>query len=260
MGGFASERGGIINIALEGMMLMSAAVTAIAATRVGPIGGLCCGIVAAMAMSLLHWLATQVYHIDHVISGMSINAIAAGGTNFLYTALADPTKTGQIPHLSPWFFRDSALVLPILVFCYVRWTRGGLRLLAVGSDPDKARLVGIDPLRVRFVGLVATGIFTGVAGAMLVAETGAFSDNMTAGRGYIALAALIIGGWRPIPATLACIAFGFFNALQVEFQGSRLLGVILPSEAWASLPYVVTVVALAGYLGRNRTPAGLGKA
>jgi simple sugar transport system permease protein len=95
---------------------------------------------------------------------------------------------------------------------------------------------------------------------MLVSNSGVFTNDMTAGKGYIALAALILGGWRPLPALGACLAFGFFSALQIQFQGQTLFGVQPPSELWASLPYIATVIALAGFLGRNRTPAGLGKA
>jgi simple sugar transport system permease protein len=100
---------------------------------------------------------------------------------------------------------------------------------------------------------------TGIAGVELVAYTGVFTDNMTSGRGYIALAALIVGGWRPIPTFLACFAFGFFSALRLQLQGTPLFGAQLPSQLWAALPYLVTVIALAGLIGKNRTPAGLGK-
>jgi simple sugar transport system permease protein len=155
-------------------------------------------------------------------------------------------------------YEGFALVLPFAIWLYVRKTRGGLWLLAVGSDPDKARLVGISPLRVRAFGLLATGVFTGLGGAALLSYTGVFTDNMTAGKGYIALAALVLSGWRPLPALLACVGFGFFSALQLELEGNPHLPAI-PNEAWAALPYVVTVIALAGFLGRNRTPAGLGK-
>jgi len=259
MGGYTSERGGVVNIGLEGMMLMAACVGAIASVRFGPVGEVVGGIIAATIMSSLHWLATQIYHIDHVISGMALNAIAAGATNFLYLKLSDPAHGSDLPHIPITIFCITAFVIPFLIWLYSRQTRGGLRLLSVGSDPDKARLMGIQPVRVRFFGLLATGVLTGLAGVELVAYTGVFTDNMTSGRGYIALAALILGGWRPIPAFLACFAFGFFSALRLQLQGTPLFGAQLPSQLWAALPYIVTVIALAGLLGRNRTPAGLGK-
>lgn len=259
MGGYTSERGGVINIGLEGLMLMAACITALVSPGQGPVVGLLAGIASATFLSLLHWLATQHYRIDQVISGMAINALAAGGTNFLYGKFNDPSRVGGIPALPDDLYKYSAFLLPFALALYVQRSRGGLRLLAVGSDPDKARLMGVAPIRVRLLGLLATGVFTGLAGAMLVSETGVFTDNMTAGRGYIALAALILGGWRPIPTFLACVAFGFFSALRLRLQGTPILGAELPSEVWASLPYVVTIIALAGFLGRNRTPAGLGK-
>ena len=259
MGGFTSERGGVINIGLEGMMLMAACVDALVAPKYGPFLALSAGLLAATVLSLVHWLATQIYKIDHVISGMAINAVALGGTNFLYLKFRDPDFKGNVPNLPAWIFYLASLVIPVLIWLYVRQTRFGLRLMAVGSDPDKARLMGVQPIKIRFAGLVATGVLTGLAGVELVAYTGVFSDNMTAGRGYIALAALILGGWRPVPALLSCIAFGFFSALQVQLQGTKIFSVQLPSEMWAALPYIVTIVALAGFIGKNRTPMGLGK-
>lgn len=260
MGGFTSERGGVINIGLEGMMLAAACVDALTAPRFGPVGGLLFGILAATSLSLLHWLVTQIYRIDHVISGMAINAVAAGGTNFLYLNFRDASRTGSIPVLPPWVFYGIALLAPFFLLWYTRQTRGGLRLMAVGSDPDKARMMGVQPLKIRLAGLTATGVLTGIGGASLVSYTGVFTDNMTAGKGYIALAALILSGWRAAPALFACLAFGFFSALQVQLQDTKIFGGFkVPAEFWAALPYLVTVVALAGFLGRNRTPAGLGK-
>lgn len=252
MGGFTSERSGVVNIGLEGLMLVAACAAAVAAPRFGAGGALAIALALTVLLSALHWLATQVYRVDHVISGMVVNLLAAGATNFTVN-LADPSASG-VPHLPVGFYEIVAFVLPFALWLYVRRTRGGLRMVATGADPTKARLAGIVPERVRFVALVATGLFAGLAGAMLVAYTGGFADNMTAGRGYIALAALVVGGWRPLPTLAACLVFGFFTALNVRFNG-----VALPSQFWAALPYLATLVALAGFLGRGRTPAGLGK-
>lgn len=259
LGGYTSERSGVINIGLEGMMLAAACASAIMGYQFGAVAGLAGGLLAAIVMSLIHWLSTQVYRIDHVVSGMAINCLAAGGTNFVFEKFSERNPIGKVPALPLEFYCAAAFVLPIALALWVRHTQGGLRLLAVGSDPDKARLMGVIPIRVRLFGLLMTGIFTGLGGTMLSTYTGGFTDNMTAGRGYIALAALVLSGWRPIPSLLACVAFGFFNVLRLKLEGTAPLGIELPPEAWAALPYVVTVIALAGLLGKRRTPAGLGK-
>lgn len=273
LGGLASERSGIVNLGLEGKMLIAACVTGLASEAFkNAYVGVGFGIGAAVTMSLLHWLLTQKFAIDHIISGMAINLLAIGGSSYLYGAFAN-RDSESIPVL-PTFLLDLgsagkvtislylvlAFVLPFAAYAYIKRTRAGLRLFAVGNDPDKARLMGIRPLHVRLVALIATGVLTGLAGAQIISNVGRFTDNMTAGRGYIALAALILGGWRPIPTFVACIAFALFEAVQLQLQGTELMGAKIPSEAWQALPYVVTVIALAGFLGKSRTPKGLGKA
>lgn len=257
MGGFASERSGVVNIGLEGLMLTAACAAAVAAERFGAGGALAIALGLSILLSALHWLATQVYRVDHVISGMVLNLLAAGGTNFVRGLTS--AASSDVARFPVVLYEFVAIVAPFLLWTYVRRTRGGLRLVATGADPDKARLAGIVPERVRLTALIATGLFAGLGGAMLVAFTGGFADNMTAGRGYIALAALVVGGWRPLPTLAACLAFGFFGALNAQFQNSSFLGISPPSQFWTSLPYLATVVALAGFLGRGRTPAGLGK-
>lgn len=260
MGGLTSERSGIMNIALEGFMLSAACVTSLVAVASGnALIGLGVGIAVAIVMSLLHGLLTQTYKIDHIVSGMAINALAFGGTNFLDKRFSDVTRAGEIPGLPMIVYTSVAFAFPVFVALYVRWTRGGLRLMAVGNDPDKSRQMGIEPLTVRFSALIWTGVFCGLAGAMIVTDAGRFTDGMTAGRGFIALAALIIGGWRPIAAAVACLVFGGFSALQLQLQGTHLFGADIPSQLWNALPYLVTIIALAGFLGKNRAPAGLGK-
>jgi general nucleoside transport system permease protein len=201
---------------------------------------------------------TQTYRIDHIISGMAINAIAFGASNFLDRKFLS-AASGAVPVLPVSLYYAAAFALPVALGLYLAKTRGGLRLLAVGQDPDKSRQMGLSPIGVRFGGLLATGVFCGLAGALVVSQATRFVDNMTSGRGFIALAALILGAWRPIPAALACFAFGAFQALQIQLQGTELMGARIPPEVWQSLPYAVTVVALAGLLGRSRAPSGLGK-
>jgi len=274
MGGLTSERSGIINIALEGKMLISccvtalmSVVTALMSVAFGPWIGLLGGIGAAVVLAMLHAVLTQMYRVDHIVSGMAINIIAFGASNFLDKKFTDINRTGEIPQLPFEFYYVAAFALPLVLWLYLRRTKGGLRLWAVGNDPDKARQMGVDPVKVRYLALLATGVFCGLAGAWLVTNAGRFVDGMTAGRGFIALAgrgfialaALILGGWRPIPAALACIAFGLLDSIQLQLQGSKLLGAGIPSQFWNSLPYLATLIALAGLLGRNRAPAGLGK-
>ncbi|MFW5697339.1 MAG: ABC transporter permease [Fimbriimonadaceae bacterium] len=139
-------------------------------------------------------------------------------------------------------------------------TRPGLHLKATGEDPDKARQMGLKPVAIRYAALAGCGVLTGLSGALIYSSAGQFSGGMTAGQGYIALAAVIIGRWMPLPTLIACWMFGLFLALQIQLQGSNVLGYEIPSQFWNMLPYLATVIALAGLLGRMRPPAGLGKA
>lgn len=250
--GYLSERSGVVNIALEGKMLAACGTLALLAPRIGVWPALVLALVAAMVLSILHWVATQLYRIDGIISGMVVNLLALGGTSF--AALAFPTE-GEMPTVPRELLYAVALVMPFLIGFYVAHTRGGLRLLASGSDPEKARLVGVSPLAVRFWALLGCGALAGLAGALLVTETRVFTEGMTAGRGFIALAALILGGWRPVPTLIACLVFGVADAARIAFQGTGGI----PSEVWSMLPYLATLLALAGAVSRGRAPAGLGR-
>ncbi len=262
MGGLMSERSGVINIALEGKMLASAVAAALIAAPTGNAWlGLAGGLAAGVILSLLHWMMTQHFRIDHIISGMAINAIAIGASNYLSLKFLDPDRTAELPVVSPRFFYGLALLLPLALWLYLARMRGGLRLAAVGEDPEKSRQMGLEPVTIRLTGLLATGLLCGLAGTLFVSQSGRFVDNMTSGNGFIALAALILGGWRPLPAAAACLAFGGFQALQIQLMGTKVLGANLPPELWQSLPYLATIIALAGFMGgRSRAPAGLGKA
>jgi simple sugar transport system permease protein len=259
LGGYAGERSGVINIGLEGMMLGACAAAAIGAVAWGPTAGVGLAVVAAIGLSLVHWAATQIYGIDHVVSGMAVNALGLGGSGYLAQALLPPEKSSGIPHWPVEWFVGIALALTGLTAWFARNTAAGLRLRAVGSDPEKARLAGLDPPRIRFGAQLFAGVACGLAGAMLVARAEAFTTNMTDGRGYIALAALILGGWRPIPAVLAALLFGLAGVTRLLLEGRPVFGVDLPSQAWGALPYLVTLLALGVFAARTRAPAGLGK-
>ena len=256
--GFASERAGVINIALEGKMLGAAFACYAGAVKFGAVGGVGCALLVGVLLSLVHWWMTQKFRIDPVISGMGVNLLAMGSTNFLLGVVGSNVMTSA-QTMPLWVFYGLAVVAPLAAHFISMRTKQGLHHRAVGSDPDKARLLGLDPIRIRFAALIVTGICCALAGCLLVSETSTFTDNMTSGRGYIALAALILGGWRPIPAALSCLLFGIASGLKIQLQGSVINGFMIPSEAWTILPYLVTVIALAGFLGKSRTPKGLGK-
>lgn len=274
MGGYLSERSGVMNIALEGKMLSAACATAVVGNWTGNAwAGLVGGIAVATAISLILWTVTQVYRIDHVIGGMAINAAAYGATNFLIetSGSGNGVLSRQMPPLPLahlWIAGADvpiglplavAVISPFLIAFFAIRTKPGVWLRAVGSDPDKARLSGIRPETVRLFGLIGTGVFCGLGGALIVGSTGRFTDNMTAGSGFIALAALILGGWRPGRAAAAAVGFGFLKAVQIQLQGTHFFGSNVPSQVWQILPYAIAVVALAGLRGGTRAPAGMGR-
>lgn len=260
MGGLTSERSGIMNIALEGTMLGSSCTVALVGTISGNAGiALCAGLLVGVVLMLIHAVLTQKFRIDHIISGMAINAFSIGATNFLSKRFLNDTEMHKISYLPVQLYWLLAVAIVIGIFFYLKKTKGGLHLLAVGNDPEKSRQMGIAPQKVRYLALIASGVFCGLSGALIVSNSGSFTDNMTAGRGYIALAALIIGSWKPVPTLVACVVFGFIDALQLNLQGTKLSGADLPPELWSALPYLVTLVALAGLLGKSRPPSGLGK-
>lgn len=259
LGGLISERSGVVNISLEGCMLGAACASAIVGVATqSAVLGLCAGVVASILLSTVHGLLTQAYSIDHIVSGMAINVFAFGATNFAARASVG-SLSEKAPTLPVQVFWTTALASVVLVSFALVKTRFGLRLRAVGGDPESSRLAGISVLRVRTMALLATGACAGLSGALIMTNAQGFSDGMTAGRGFIALAALILGGWRPWATFAACLLFGAVSALQFQFQGTRFLGSEVPREVWTALPYVVTLCALAGLLGRNRAPSGLGK-
>ncbi|MCE9559924.1 MAG: ABC transporter permease [Armatimonadetes bacterium] len=260
LGGLFSERSGVMNIALEGKMLGAAVTAALVSVATGSAAmGLLAGILAAIILSLIHGVLTQTYRIDHIVSGMAINAISFGAARFCYAQFTDQSRNGEIPHFSEAVYWGLAALAPILVALYLKTTKGGLRLLAVGNDPDKAREAGINPVVIRYQSLVICGILCGIAGVLIVTKTGRYSDDLTAGKGFIALAALVVGGWRPIPTLIACIFFAMCEALQFQMQGGASFLSQVPAQYWNALPYIATIIALAVLGGKWKAPSGLGK-
>jgi simple sugar transport system permease protein len=258
MGGIMSERVGVINIALEGMMLAGAFAGMWASQAGGPLVGVGAAVIVGALMGILHLILTQRLRMDHVISGVAINILALGATTFLlrrvFTQATPQRDASTHGSISVGLFILVAAVLPALLHFVLFRSRFGLRLRAVGESPESARMAGIDPAKLRFAGVVLSGVFAAVAGAYLsLSQVGRFEDDMVSGRGFIALAAVICGRWTPIGTAAAALAFGFFDSLQFQLQGN----VQLPNELLRSLPYVFTI--LAAMLLRPNPPAALGK-
>ena len=291
LGGLFSERSGIIDIGLEGKMLGSAfAAAAMAAATGSAWAGLGAGIGIAVLLALLHAFAAVTQRGDQVVTGLALNILVAGlapvfaaawfhldgttpalATSARFGALALPgaAAIAPAPLLEAIYSRVlsghngivylAVLAVPITALVLGR-TRFGLRLRAVGESPDAVATAGISVARLRYRALIITGVLCGLAGAYLSIAAGAgFTRNMTAGRGYLALAALIFGRWRPVPTALACLLFAFADAAQARLQGVALplLGVV-PVELVSAIPYVLTVLLLTGFVGISRAPRALG--
>lgn len=279
LGGVIGERVGVVNIAIEAQFLLGAFFAAVFATLAGSAWiGVAAAAVGGMLVALLLGVFAITYFVDQVIVGVVLNVLVAGLTTFLYSellvpnadSLNDPERLapvqipllGDIPFVGDVLFNKSPLVYLLYVtVALVTWalyrTRWGLRLRAVGEHPKAADTVGINVIRTRYLNLMLAGAIAGIGGAYfsLVSVQG-FEKNMAGGFGYIALAAVIFGKWNPILATLAALLFGFTNALQGTL--STAAPGLLPSDLMATLPYVVTILAVAGLVGRSRGPAAAG--
>lgn len=292
MAGIFSERAGIIDISLEGKMLMAAFVAATLAALTGsPWLGLIGAIAASVFLSLIHGFASITNRGDQVVSGLAINVLAFGATVTLGIAIF--AQGGQTP-LLPKDSRFQAIELPfaewigqhipiigtvykevvsghnlliwlailsVAITYYVLFhTKFGLRLRAVGEKPDAVDSAGISVVKMRYQAVIIAGVLCGFAGAYLSTAHGAsFVMNMTAGKGYIALAAVIFGKWRPVPCLFACFLFGFMDAVASRLEGLELplIGEISTSLI-LMLPYIMTVVLLAGFVGKATPPLAIG--
>ena len=259
LGGVLSERAGVVNIALEGIMVAGAftAVCVSAATG-NPFAGAVAGVVAgALLAAILAFVATRLAF-DQIVAGTGCNIVALGGAAFgLVLVFGQPGASREVPAFGEPGQRALtvfALVLAGALAFFLNRTPWGLRIRACGENPHAAASAGIDPLRTRFWAVVAGGAIAALGGVYLaLAELDLYSDGMTAGRGYIALAAVIFGRWTPFGATGAALFFGFFAALQYTLQRAGI-----PSELMQALPYLAALVALAGLAGRVRAPAADG--
>lgn len=278
LSGLLCERAGVVNIAIEGMLLTGAFTGAVvgSATANNLVGLLAAGLVGATLGALLAVLAIR-YRMDQIIAGTVINIFAAGITGFAaarilqhHRELNEPERFDQIPipllsdipiigpmFFSANFFLYALFVLIGLIHYGLFYTRWGLRVRAVGEHPRAADTVGINVLRTRYQNVILGGIVAGVGGAYFtLGSTGSFVQDMTAGRGFIGLAAMIFGAWTPIGAFLASLVFGFADAVQTRLS---ILNIALPSEFLLMIPYLATIAVVAGLVGRVRAPAADGR-
>ena len=274
MGGLFSERSGIVDVGLEGKMLIAAFFAAVGSTLTGSAWcGVAAAVVAAEILALLHGFACITHRGNQVVSGVALNILAAGLTVVLGNAWFH--QGGQTPpldragqRLMPIFFPragDNILVYAALASVPLTWwliarTRFGLRLRAVGEMPLAVDAAGISVAWLRYRAVLLCGLLAGLAGAYLsIAQNAGFSRDMTAGQGFIALAAIIFGKWRPFPAFGACLVFGLLDAVAIRLQGVTVPGMgEVPVQFIQALPYLLTVFLLAGFIGRAVAPKAIG--
>ncbi len=264
MGGLICERSGIMNIGLEGMMLTGAFVGVLGTYYLhNPWWGLICAILAGGAVGLIHAFWSIGLRSDQIVTGTAINLLAAGITIFLTQRIWG--QSGRTPTVKtlPNVTAGMSVLVPIafisvpIVWYFLRETKPGLRLMASGESPQAAESVGIQVDRTRYLAVMTSGMLAATGGAYLsIGSLSLFTRDMTAGRGFIALAAVIFGNWMPFGTLGACLLFAGAQALQIQGQ---VKGIGIPTELLLALPYLLTLIALAGFVRNSRPPAGLGQ-
>ncbi len=290
MAGMFCERSGVVNIALEGKLLAAAFASGATAAVTGSAWmGLLAGVGVSIAFALLHGFATITHRGDQVVSGMAINILAVGltvtlGRYWFDQGVQTPALSGEARFAPIQFpFEKELADVPVIGQLYselasghsmleylalaivpLAWwvlfrTRFGLRLRAVGEAPAAVDTAGISVVRLRYTALMIGGLLAGIGGTYLaVAQTAQFIPNMSAGKGFMALAALVFGKWRPWPAMGACLLFGFLDAVAIRLQGVEVLGFVIPVQFIEAVPYMLTVFLLAGFIGKAVAPKALG--
>lgn len=271
-GAALSERGGVINIALEGILLLGALGYVLGAHFTGSAWvGLGAAVLAGLLVALVHAFVTVTCRADQITSSLGINLAALGLSRFVLKEVFgsssnssrvaglpqwDVPLLGRIPFVGPLLGNPIFLLAGLGVagaWIVLFRTPFGLRLRATGEHPEAAATLGLSVAKLRYAGVLLSGVLAGLGGAWLAADQRSFTDGMSGGRGYIALAAMIVGKWNPLGAVAACLLFGFCETLQIRLQGGAL-----PNEFLQMLPYVVTMVVLAGAIGRAHPPAAVG--
>jgi simple sugar transport system permease protein len=277
LAGVLCERVAVVNIAIEGMLLAGAFTGAVAGSLLGGFGGLVSAVIVGGLFGLLLAMLVVTYRVDQIIAGVAINLLVLGLTSYASSQVlthyrflnnAPVFRSVNIPFLSdlpvigPIFFQQNifvygAFIMVAVATYYLFHTRSGLRARAVGEHPEAADTLGINVYRLRYINVVIGGMVAGFGGAWFtLGSVGRFDDNMTGGRGYIGLAAMIFGRWHPVGALMAALVFGFADSLQ---QKLAILQTPIPSEFLAMAPYIATIVLVAGIVGRARPPAADGK-
>ncbi len=265
-GGVVAERAGIVSLTLEGFMLSGAFAAVLGTNYTGsPWVGVLTGIFGGLIFALIHAVATIRYRADQIVVGVAINLIAIGVTRFFLKLFFDsssnsPRVAGFGGNIKAAGFDNPllwlGLLVPVAVAFMIYRTPFGLRVRAAGEHPEAAESVGVSVNRVRYVAVAISGMLAGLGGVYLALDQHQFTDQMTAGRGFIALSAVIFGRWDPMRAAAACLLFAAAETLQIQLQGSHAIA----SQFIEMIPYVLTIVALAGVVGRAVPPAALGKA
>lgn len=268
LGATFSEKGGVVNIALEGMLLIGAFCTTVGTFYTNSIIiGILCGIISGIIVAMIHSVTVITFKANQIVSGIAINLLALGVTKFFCQAIFNSSSNSaringidniNIPVLSSIPILNNPFILlciVILILSYITIykTKFGLRLRAAGENPAAADSLGISVDRIRYAGVLISGALAGLGGSWLAFDQHSFTDGMTAGRGYIALAAMIIGKWNPLGAALACLFFGLAESLSIKFQDSGI-----PTQFIQMLPYVLTIIVLAGFIGKAAPPAADG--
>jgi len=271
LGGLFSERSGVINIALEGLMLAGAFTAAVVTYQTGnPFIRLLAGAAAGGVLALVYAFACIYFQADQVVAGMAINFLMAGLPALISGAIYDSSgstpqidKVDQLPNYFNNISFASILAFVAVPVCwYVLYkTPFGLRLRATGENPGAADAAGVNVIKLRYTAVVISGVLAAIGGAYLsIGQSSLFTRNMTAGRGFIALAALILAKWRPVPVLLACLFFGFTEGLTIVLPNYLKLpsGEDIPIQFIQIIPYVLTIIVLAGFIGSSRAPKALG--
>ncbi|CAN5608415.1 ABC transporter permease [soil metagenome] len=271
LGGMFSERAGIINIALEGLMLAGAFTAAVATYELqNPYLGFLCGMAVGAIVAFIFAIAVIKFEADQVVTGFAVSLLMLGLPAVISSRMYDSAgSTQQIAKefLLPNFYNRisiaSILAFLLVPICwYVLFkTPFGLRIRAAGENPEAADAAGVNVIRLRYIAVILSGVLAAAGGAYLsIGQSSLFTRGMSAGRGYIALAALILAKWKPVPVLFACLFFGVTEALAIQMQGVIKMpsGEDVPVQFIQMIPYVLTIIVLAGFIGLSRAPKALG--